>query len=199
MSSRAMSGPLRSLRSSRSTSSSRLLSSSTRARTVGASVADVSGRGGRSAARSRRACSAAGPCRAAVSQESGHRRALVEEDPDVALGRGSGQRLIQCGRGRRGVAGRLVGERLQDEDLDLAPAALPVLGSVPRSRSSSAMASCRARPSGSWTCSASSSLARVRCSYSREVAELVVGGEPRLGRPPARRRRDRRAPRAPGP
>ena len=46
---------------------------------------------------------------------------FVHEDPDVALRLGQGQRAFQGCAGTDDVALRLMGERLQHQDLDQAP------------------------------------------------------------------------------
>ena len=73
------------------------------------------------AANNRLALSGATPREAASCEQAGHRRALIHEDPDVALRFGQGQGTLQRREGRGRVALRLVGERLQRQDLDRAP------------------------------------------------------------------------------
>ena len=60
-------------------------------------------------------------------QEGAHPRSLVEEDPHVPLRLGSRQRGLQCGERARCVAGGVMRQRQEDEDLDRRAASLPFL------------------------------------------------------------------------
>ena len=122
VSSRAMSGPLRSLRSSRRTWSSRSLNGSTKPRWIGVwrarelsgceEVAGVIG------------CSS---LLRGSPKQGGHGWALVEEHSDVALRLRQRQRLFQRCTRSGDVASRLVVERLQHRDLDDAARAMSFL------------------------------------------------------------------------
>src|SRR3954447_23800602 len=105
MSSPAVSGPLSSVRRSRRTSSSLVLSSSTRPCCWGRG-------GGPWAARTAAACSADPLSRTAL-QQGVHRRAGVEEDADEAFDGRPGQRLFEGREGPGRVAGGVVGEGQQ--------------------------------------------------------------------------------------
>ena len=110
MSSRAMSGPSRSLRRRRRTSSSRSLSGSIRGcrRARGASAVTT-------AARSRRDDARRDPLRRGQLQQRRHRRPLVQEDADVALGLGESERPLERRRRAAAIAaargGRAPGRR----------------------------------------------------------------------------------------
>ena len=52
------------------------------------------------------------------AQQVGHRRALVDEHPDVTLGRRQVQSTVQCGQRRGYVPARLLRECLEDQDLE---------------------------------------------------------------------------------
>ena len=101
------------------------------------------------------------------SEQGGHGWALVDEDADVALRLGQRQRASQRRQRSRDVAARLVGERLQHQDLDDAarPAALrpPRAGGAPGAGSPPG----RERSARSAVYRARSTLARVMCSNSR--------------------------------
>ena len=60
--------------------------------------------------------------------QGGHGRALVDEDPDVALGLGERQRLAERGGRARSRRRGVPGEGQQHEDLDDAPGPRPLLG-----------------------------------------------------------------------
>ena len=120
VSSRAMSGPLRSVRSSRRTWQLALTQWFDQAplarRACAAASRPLRGGGGRNRL--------ARPVLRGSPKQGGHGWALVEEDSDVALRLGQRQRLFQrCQRGGD-VASRVVVERLQHRDLDDAARAM---------------------------------------------------------------------------
>ena len=100
-------------------------------------------------------------------QQRRHRRPLVDEDADVALRLGQVERARQRRERRRRVADGVVGERLDDQDVDDAARPPPVLGRGQQAiqeleRLADRCASARSRDP--W---ARRSLARVTCSNSR--------------------------------
>ena len=119
---RAMSGPSRCVPSNRRTSSSRGLSGS---------ISPWSRRAvssGTPSASSRRCTWAeAPPCAVDHPQQSGHRHALVHEDPDKALRLGQRERAAQRRHRGRNVPLRLEGQCLQHQDLEHASAPTAVL------------------------------------------------------------------------
>ena len=172
-----MSGPLRSLRSSRSTSSSRALSASTSPardrRGVGGASRRRRGRGGRAGVAVR--------LDATARSERGEAGAVVDEDADVALGLGAGaaprRAHRRAGRRRR----RRVGRR---------PAATRISIALPARRPSSAATSRRSQQAGSRRRAAARSCSaawRARSDAGeRDVLELADVAERR--RPAARPR-----------
>ena len=99
-SSRAISGPPRSVASSRSTSSSRSLNGSISPRRSRLGRGAVASK----AASSRRGTPARSRARAAASSSAAMGGALVDEDPDVTLGLGQRERALQRHQRRRAVA-----------------------------------------------------------------------------------------------